>query len=157
LIRRRRSVQERLIVAQRMTPGVAGGRSVVVAPQPKDPPRLDWMALPPPFLKFNLNGAVSVSVSDEDPMGAAGKLILVAARLKTAGSTTTTAVLKHTTADGVTTSSVATFSFTSGNKTSTTTPSVGFSFVAGDYWWVDVTAAGADAEGLVVAGWGTAT
>jgi hypothetical protein len=44
LIRRRRSVQERAIVAQRMTPGVAGGRSAMVAPQPKDPPRLDTVS-----------------------------------------------------------------------------------------------------------------
>ena len=114
------------------------------------------VALAPPFLKFNLNGTLSVSASDEDPMGAAGKLILVAARLKTSGSTTTTAILKHTTANGATTTSVATFSFTSGNKTPTTTPTVGFGFVADDYWWVDVTAAGTDAGGLVVAGWGTA-
>jgi hypothetical protein len=41
---RRRSPQERSLIAQRMTPGAAGGRSALVAPQPKDPPRLDTLA-----------------------------------------------------------------------------------------------------------------
>lgn len=104
----------------------------------------------PPFLKFNVNGTLTVASTDHDPMGGAGRLIRVAARLKTAGSSTTTAVLK----EGST--SVATFSFASGNTTPTTTPTVDHAFDESDYWWLDVTAAGTGAAGLVVAGWGTA-
>lgn len=113
-------------------------------------------ALSPPLLKFNQNGTLTVSSSDEDVMGGSGKLILVAARLKTTGSSTTTAILKHTTADGATTTSLATFTFASGSHTPTTTPPVAHRFVAGDYFWVDTTAAGTGAGGLVVNGWGTA-
>jgi hypothetical protein len=156
-MKRTRSLVERALTAQSMTPNAGGGRTRMAAPRPEKMVTLRTVALiAPPFLKFNLNGTLSVSASDEDPMGFAGKLILVAARLKTSGSSTTTAILKHTTADGATTTSVATFSFTSGNETPTTTPSVGFSFLADDYWWVDVTAAGTGAAGLVVSGWGTA-
>lgn len=104
----------------------------------------------PPTLRFNKNGALTVSSSDHDPMGGPGKLIKVKARLKTSGSSTTTAVLK----EGATT--VATFSFTSGNVLPTTTPTVAYSYDEDDYFWLDVTAAGTGAAGLVVEGWATA-
>ena len=107
--------------------------------------------LAPPTLRFNLNGSLSVSASDHDPMGGPGKLILVKARLKTAGSSTTTAVLKESA------TTVATFTFTSGNTTPSVSPSsVSHAFDEDDYWWLDVTAAGTGAAGLVVNGWATA-
>lgn len=109
------------------------------------------VALAPPTLKFNQHGAVTVESSDHDPMGGAGKLILVKARLAVAGSSTTTALLK----EGSTT--VATVSFTSGNVLPSVTPStIAHSYAADDYWWLDITAAGTGAEGLVVSGWATA-
>lgn len=109
------------------------------------------VALAPPTLRFNQHGAVTVESSDHDPMGGAGKLILVKGRLAVAGSSTTTALLK----EGATT--VATLSFTSGNVTPTITPTtVSHAYEADDYWWLDITAAGTGAEGLVVAGWATA-
>lgn len=104
----------------------------------------------PPTLRFNLNGTLSVSSSDHDPTGGPGKLIKVKARLKTSGSSTTTALLK----EGSTT--VATFTFTSGNVLPSTTPTVSYSYDEDDYWWLDVTTAGAGAAGLVVEGWATA-
>lgn len=107
--------------------------------------------LAPPFLRFNLNGTLSVSSSDHDPVGGSGRLTLVRGRLKTAGSSTTTALLK---ADSTT---VATLTFTSGNATPSYSPTtVDHAFDNDTYWWVDLTAAGTSAAGLVINGWGTA-
>ena len=102
-------------------------------------------ALPP----FNLNGTLSVSASDHLPIPTACRLVLVRGRLKTTGTSTTTAILKKNAS-----TTLATFSFTSGNATPTTTPQVAVALVDGDYLWVDVTAAGTGAGGLVIALWG---
>lgn len=110
------------------------------------------MAIPPPMVTFNQNGALTVAGSDLFPVPANCKLFLVRARLKTAGSSTTTSVLKKNAS-----TTVATFSFTSGNTTPTTTPSVSTTLVDGDYLWVDTTAAGSSAAGLVVAVWAMAS
>lgn len=110
--------------------------------------------LAPPFLRFNLNGTLAVSASDHDPVGASGKLTQLEARLSTAGSSTTAAVLKHTDSDANTVT-VAVFSFASGSTTPTTTSVLPYSFYDG-YWTCEVTAAGTGAAGLVVNGWGTA-
>lgn len=117
-----------------------------------------FLAIPPPFLRFNLNGAISVSSSDFDPMGYGGRLHRLAALLTTTGTSTTTVLLKHTTADGATTTTVATFNFTSGNRVPTEgiPYDVNFRFKPGDWFWTDVTAAGTGAEGLVLSGWGSA-
>lgn len=109
-----------------------------------------FLAIPPPTLRFNLNGPITVSSSDHDPMGYGGRLHRVAARLTVVGTSTTTALLKR----GSTT--VATFSFTSGNALPTTVPEVNDRFSPGDYYWTDVTAAGTAAEGLVLTGWASA-
>lgn len=107
--------------------------------------------LAPPFLRFNLNGAISVSSSDHDPVGATGRLTAVRGRLTTSGSSTTTAVLKCNS------TTVCTLTFTSGNVLPSYSPTtVNHAFDGDDYWWLDVTAAGTGAEGLVVNGWGTA-
>lgn len=107
--------------------------------------------LAPPFLRFNLNGTLSVSASDHDPVGGNGRLTLVRGRLKTSGSSTTTALLK------VNSTTVCTLTFTSGNVTPSYSPTtVSHAFDNDDYWWLDVTAAGTGAAGLVVNGWGTA-
>lgn len=107
--------------------------------------------LAPPFLKFSTVGDdVPVVESGHDPVAAPGRLTLVKARLATAGSSTTTALLKH---NG---STVVTVTFTSGNVTPSLSPTtVDYAFDADDYWSLDITAAGTAASGLVVAGWGT--
>jgi hypothetical protein len=110
------------------------------------PVKFDY-AFPP----FNLNGAISVSSSDHYPVPASCRLVLVRGLLKTSGSSTTTAILKKNAA-----TTVATFSFTSGNTTPTTTPTVAVNLVDGDYLWLDVTGAGTGAAGLVVALWAMA-
>jgi hypothetical protein len=103
------------------------------------------------FPPFNQTGALTVSGSDHYPVPASCKLVLVRGRLKTSGSTTTTAILKKNAS-----TTLATFSFTSGNTTPTTTPTVSVDLVDGDYLWVDTTAAGTSAAGLVVALWAMA-
>jgi hypothetical protein len=108
-------------------------------------------AIPPPMVTFNQTSVLTVSGSDEFTVPAACKLFLVRARLKTTGSTTTTAVLKKNAS-----TTVATFSFTSGNHTPTSTPTVSTALVDGDYLWLDTTAAGTSAAGLVVSVWAMA-
>lgn len=108
------------------------------------PVRIDF-ALPP----FNRNGTLTVSSSDHLPIPTACKLVLVRGRLKTTGSSTTTAILKKNAS-----TTLATFSFTSGNATPTTTPTVSVDLVDGDYLWLDITGAGTAAAGLVVSMWG---
>lgn len=110
--------------------------------------------LSPPVVTFNINGPLTVVATDEMPMGSAGRVIQAAARLKTSGSTTTTAILKHTT--GATTSTLGTFTFTSGNKNPSSYPTISFVFAQYDVLWLDVTAAGTGAGGLVVPVWTTA-
>lgn len=107
--------------------------------------------LAPPTLRFNLNGAVAVSSSDEDVMASDGKVFLAKARLKTAGSSTTTAILKHGAS-----ATVATFTFGSGARVPASPPTVSKVFAEDDYFWVDVTAAGSGAEGLVINVWAMA-
>lgn len=108
------------------------------------------MSVPPPMVTFNQNGAIAVAGSDHFPIPAPCKLFLVRALLKVAGSSTTTTILKKNA------TTVATFTFTSGNTTPTTTPEVATTCVDGDYLWEDTTAAGTGAEGLVVAVWAMA-
>lgn len=112
--------------------------------------------LSPPIVTFNLTGSLTVSSSDEMPMGSAGRVIQTAPHLKTAGSSTTTALLKHTTANGATTTTLATYSFSSSSKTPSSYPSISFVFAQYDWLWVDVTAAGTGAAGLVLPVWATA-
>lgn len=107
--------------------------------------------LAPPFLKFNLNGTLSVSASDQDPVAGAGKIVTVNARLATAGSSTTTAVLKKNASTVITT-----FTFASSSNTATWTALANTTFAANDYFWIDLTAAGTGAKGLVIAVWATA-
>lgn len=107
--------------------------------------------LAPPFLRFDAFGPIEVRSSDHDPAGAAGRLVLVRGRLTTSGSSTTTALLKCES------TTVCTLTFTSGNVLPTYSPTtVNHAFDADAYWWLDITAAGTGAEGLVVNGWGTA-
>ncbi len=107
--------------------------------------------LAPPTLAFNQTGTLTVSASDEAPMGSSGKLFLVQPRLKTTGSGTTTAVLKKNASTVVTT-----FTFASGSHTATWTALANTSFVAVDYFWLDTTAIGSGAAGLVVYAWAQA-
>lgn len=105
----------------------------------------------PPTLRWNQHGAVTVESSDYDPMGGSGRLVKVKGRLTTAGSSTTTALIK----EGATT--VATLTWVSGATTATVTPSVvNHAYEENDYFWLDITAAGTSADGLVVVGWATA-
>lgn len=105
----------------------------------------------PPTLRWNQHGAVTVESSDHDPMGGAGRLIKVKGRLTTAGSSTTTALIK----EGSTT--VATLTWGSGATTATVSPSsVNHAYSEDDYFWLDITAAGTGADGLVVVGWAAA-
>lgn len=107
--------------------------------------------LAPPFLRFNQHGAVTVEDSDNDPVGGPGRLTLVRGRLATAGSSTTTVLLK------LNGSTIVTMTFTSGNVTPTYSPStVSQTFDGNAYWSLSITAAGTGAEGLVVNGWATA-
>ena len=100
---------------------------------------------------FNLNGTLSVSASDHFPIPTSCQLTVVRARLKTAGSSTTTAVLK---ANASTT--VAPFSFSSSSVTPSSNPTVANRLTVDDYLWLDVTAAGTSAAGLVLAVWAEA-
>lgn len=105
----------------------------------------------PPTLRWNQHGAVAVESSDHDPMGGPGRLVKVKGKLKVAGSSTTTAIIK----EGATT--VATLTWGSGATTATVTPStVNHAYDEDDYFWLDITAAGTSANGLVVVGWATA-
>lgn len=116
-----------------------------------------WKAvLAPAAVTFNINGALSVVSTDRMPMGSAGRVCQAAALLTTAGSSTTTAILKHTTANDATTTTLATFSFSSSSKTPSSYPTISFVFAQYDKLWVDVTAAGTGAAGLVVPVWATA-
>lgn len=107
--------------------------------------------LAPPFLRFHSEGAIAVESSAHDPVGASGRLTLVRGRLTTAGSSTTTAVLKCNS------TTVCTLTFASSAVVPTYSPStVSHAFDSDDYWWLDVTAAGTGAEDLVVNAWATA-
>lgn len=107
-------------------------------------------AVPPPMVTFHLDGALSVRSSGEFPIPAPCTLFLTAGRLTTVGGSTSTALLKHNT------TTIGTFDFTSGNNGPTTTPTILVPCVAGDYLWVDVTAAGSSAEDLVIPVWAMA-
>lgn len=106
--------------------------------------------LPPPMLRFNLNGPVTVSSSDRDQMGGAGKLFKTRSRLKTAGSSDTVFDLVV----GASTV-VVTITIPSGSRHPSSDPDLSYAF-DDDYFWVDVTTAGTGAEGLVVNVWAMA-
>lgn len=107
--------------------------------------------LAPPYVTFNMTGSLSVAGLDRFPNASTGRICTVAGILTTAGSSTTTAVLKKNAATVVTT-----FTFTSSSQTPTFTALANASFIASDYLWLDVTAAGTGAAGLVVNVWATA-
>lgn len=105
----------------------------------------------PPMVTFNMNGALTVSRFDDWVVPAACKLFLVKARITTTGSSTSTAVLKK----GASTT-IATYSFTSGNHAPTTYPALSTTLAEDDVLWVDVTAAGTSAAGLTLSVWAMA-
>ena len=106
--------------------------------------------VPPPFVTFNRNGALAVAGFDKLRVPAPIKLFLGSGYLTTAGTATSTALLKKNS------TTVATYTFTSGNNDPTSQPALSTSYAAGDTLWVDVTAAGTSAAGLVIAVWAMA-
>ena len=112
--------------------------------------------LSPPLVTFHGLGAFEVAESGRFPCGSDGRVIQAAAVLTTAGSSTTTADLNHTTSDGATTTTLATYTFASGNLAPNSYPDISFVFAQYDWLWLDITAAGTGAEELVVPVWATA-
>lgn len=112
--------------------------------------------LAPPLVTFHQFGAVEVRSSGLFQCGSAGRVVQANGNLKVDGSSTTTALLKHTTANGATTTTLGTFTFTSGNTQPTSVPTISFVFAADDFLWLDVTAAGSGAEDLVINVWASA-
>jgi len=92
---------------------------------------------------FNQSGAISVAASDKWPAPAAVTLTRARVALRTAGSSTTTAVVK------VGSTTVATITLAS--TVSAATVSIGADVAANGLVWIDTTAAGTGAVGLVVA------
>ena len=92
---------------------------------------------------FNLSGPISVSSSDRWPTPAAVTVTRARATLRTAGSSTTTALVK------VGSTTVATITLASTETAATV--AVGADAAAGALVWIDATAAGTGAVGLVVA------
>lgn len=98
-MRRLRSPVERTLIAQRMTPGAAGGKVAMVAPVPTFPvPLKTAPMLSQPYMPFsygNSTVAPTVSESGKYELNVAGPLGIWIAKLSTAGSSTTTATVKQ--------------------------------------------------------------